>query len=207
MNLLVLLYVISLFKKVFGNFSRCRRQEMDSEQVLEADKLVHGYNLELIEPPCVPGAAHWSAKAHIEDNIAELLPYLNAEFKKARYYPDSNALILDYERKKCSFRPHEIAAAPFDDREYAIEFMDNLVNFINNIWGKRKQIEPSFEQREPPRTMDILKLLPGTNCKECGYLTCMAFANQLREGREDVSKCTQLSEQNREKLLRLLNMV
>jgi ArsR family metal-binding transcriptional regulator len=180
---------------------------MDNEQVLETDKLIHGYKLELIEPPCTPGADKWTAKAHIEDNIAGLLPYLNAEFKKARYYPDSKALVLDYETKKCSFRPHEIAAAPFDDREDASEFMDNLVKLINNIWEKRTRIEPSFARREPPRTMDILKLLPGTNCKECGYLTCMAFANQLREGREEISKCTQFSEQNREKLLRLLNII
>jgi ArsR family metal-binding transcriptional regulator len=207
MNVWILSNAPSLFTKVPGHSSERRREKMNSEQALEADKLVHGYNLELIEPPCVPGADYWSAKAHIEENIADLLPYLNAEFKKARYYPDSNALVLDYERKKCSFRPHEIAAAPFDDREYAIEFMDNLIHFINGLWGRRKQIEPSFEQREPPRTMDILKLLPKTNCKECGYLTCMAFANQLREGRENVSKCTQLSEENKEQLLRLLNMV
>ena len=180
---------------------------MGDKQVLEADKLVHGYDLELVEPPCIPGAAYWSAKAHVEDDMTGVLPYLNAEFKKARYYPDSKAVVLDYERKKCSFRPHEIAAAPFDDREEAGAFMDNLVKLLNNIWEKRSRIEPSFAEREPPRTIEILKLLPGTNCKECGYLTCMAFANQLREGREEVGKCTQLSEQNREKLRRLLDGV
>ena len=31
---------------------------MGDKQVLEADKLVHGYDLELVEPPCIPGAAY-----------------------------------------------------------------------------------------------------------------------------------------------------
>lgn len=180
---------------------------METEQVLRGDKLIHGYTLELIEPPCSPGAEEWTAKAHLEDDIAGLLPYLNAEFKKARYYPDSQALVMDYETKKCSFRAHEIAATSFNDRINASDFIDNMVNFLNNIWVRRNQIEPSLEQREPPRVMDILKLLPKTNCKKCGYLTCMAFAAQLREGKEEAAKCTQLLEQNREKLLRLLNII
>ena len=178
---------------------------MQHEQASTADPLIKDYSLEMIEPPCIPGADHWSAKAHIENNMTGVLPYLNAEFKKARYYPDSNAVVFDYQAKKCSLRPHEIAAAPFDDRKDANAFMDELIHFINTLWKKRKTIVPSLAQREPPRTMDILKLLPRTNCRECGYLTCMAFANQLREGREDISKCTRLSEENREKLLRLLN--
>lgn len=180
---------------------------METKEIKGTGKLIHSYDLELIEPPCTPGAAFWSAKAHIGDDLTDLLPYLNAEFPKARYFPDSKAIVLDYETKKCSFRPHEISAAPFDDREQAAEFVDRLVELVNNIWGRRDQIKPNFAYREPPRTIEILKLLPGTNCKECGYLTCMAFANELREGREYPSKCTQLSEEKREKLLRLLNLV
>ncbi len=180
---------------------------METKEIRGADKLVHSYHLELIEPPCIPGADFWSAKAHIEDDLTDLLPYLNAEFTKARYFPDSKAIVLNYETKKCSFRPHEISAAPFDDRKQAAEFVDRVVELVNSIWSRRDQIEPSFAYREPPRTIEILKLLPGTNCKECGYLTCMAFANELREGREDLSKCTQLSEENRGKLLHLLHLV
>ncbi|MBW6485638.1 MAG: hypothetical protein K0B01_05735 [Syntrophobacterales bacterium] len=60
---------------------------MEKERVLKGDKLIHGYTLELIEPPCSPGAKEWTAKAHLEDNIAGLLPYLNAEFMKALKIP------------------------------------------------------------------------------------------------------------------------
>ena len=29
--------------------------------------------MELIEPPCIPGADKWSAKAHLQDNITDSL--------------------------------------------------------------------------------------------------------------------------------------
>jgi ArsR family metal-binding transcriptional regulator len=180
---------------------------MNTNQVPEADKLIHGYSLKLIEPPCVPGADTWSAKAYLEDDITDVLPYLNAELEGADYYHDSKVLILDDGTKKCAFRPHEIAVAPVDDREEAGRLIDELVRRANEIWKRRNQIEANFEREELPSLMELYKLLPRTNCKECGHLTCMAYATHLREGGKELSKCTHLSAQNREKLLHLLRKI
>ncbi len=38
--------------------------------------------------------------------------------------------------------------------------------------------------------MDIYKLLPGENCKECGEATCMAFASALIERKKKIEDCT-----------------
>ena len=48
--------------------------------------------------------------------------------------------------------------------------------------------------------IEILKLLPKTNCKECGFPTCMVFATVVAEGAIDSSDCPALSDENREKL-------
>lgn len=53
------------------------------------DPLIADYQLELVEPPCEPGAVQWTAKAHLSRRISELLPYLNTEFRKGFYYKDS----------------------------------------------------------------------------------------------------------------------
>jgi acetyl-CoA decarbonylase/synthase complex subunit gamma len=37
--------------------------------------------------------------------------------------------------------------------------------------------------------LDIYKLLPKTNCKECGFATCLAFAMQLAKKAVSVEKC------------------
>jgi acetyl-CoA decarbonylase/synthase complex subunit gamma len=37
--------------------------------------------------------------------------------------------------------------------------------------------------------LQIFKLLPNTNCKKCGYPTCLAFAMKLAAGKEALDKC------------------
>ena len=42
--------------------------------------------------------------------------------------------------------------------------------------------------------LDIYKLLPKTNCKECGFPTCLAFAMKLAQKGTELSKCPYVSE-------------
>ena len=42
--------------------------------------------------------------------------------------------------------------------------------------------------------LDIFKLTPKTNCKECGSPTCMAFSMKVAQGAVDISKCPHMSE-------------
>lgn len=43
--------------------------------------------------------------------------------------------------------------------------------------------------------LDIYKLLPKTNCRECGFVTCLAFAMQLAKRQVLPDKCPYLSEE------------
>jgi ArsR family metal-binding transcriptional regulator len=157
------------------------------------DSLIYGYRLELSEIPCIPGAAAWNARAMLKDCIGAVLPYLNAELKGADYHHDVETLIWRNGGRKYAFRPHEIAVAPVEDREEARRRMDDMVGVVNTIWKRRADIEPSFSRRRLPGLMDIYKLLPATNCKQCGYPSCMAYAAQLREGKAELSQCPYLS--------------
>src|SRR5512136_252550 len=42
--------------------------------------------------------------------------------------------------------------------------------------------------------IQIFKLLPKTNCKECGVPTCLAFAMNLAAGKAELSACPYVSE-------------
>ena len=42
--------------------------------------------------------------------------------------------------------------------------------------------------------LDIFKLTPKTNCKECGSPTCMAFAMKVAQGAVDITKCPHMSD-------------
>lgn len=47
------------------------------------------------------------------------------------------------------------------------------------------------------KALDIYKMLPRTNCKKCGYPTCMAFAMKLASGKAEVSLCPDLDDETR----------
>lgn len=42
--------------------------------------------------------------------------------------------------------------------------------------------------------LDIYKLLPKTNCRECGFVTCLAFAMQLAKKAVSIDKCPYLKD-------------
>ena len=48
--------------------------------------------------------------------------------------------------------------------------------------------------------LDIFKLTPKTNCKECGNPTCMAFAMKVAQGAVPIEKCPHMSEEAKAKL-------
>ncbi|TAL17325.1 acetyl-CoA decarbonylase/synthase complex subunit gamma [bacterium] len=48
--------------------------------------------------------------------------------------------------------------------------------------------------------IQIYKLLPQTNCKDCGDPTCLAFAMKLAAGKAELSKCPHVSSEATEKL-------
>ena len=43
--------------------------------------------------------------------------------------------------------------------------------------------------------IQIFKLLPRTNCKDCGFPTCLAFAMSLSQGKTELAKCPHVSEE------------
>lgn len=48
--------------------------------------------------------------------------------------------------------------------------------------------------------LDIYKLLPRTNCRECGFATCLAFAMQLAKRAVSIDKCPYVSEESKKTL-------
>ncbi|RJQ16270.1 MAG: acetyl-CoA decarbonylase/synthase complex subunit gamma [Nitrospiraceae bacterium] len=48
--------------------------------------------------------------------------------------------------------------------------------------------------------VQIFKLLPKTNCKKCGFPTCLAFAMALAQAKVDLAKCPDVSEEAKKTL-------
>jgi ArsR family metal-binding transcriptional regulator len=172
--------------------------------------LISEYQLELFSPPCVPGAPSWSARVSLESDIEAVLPYLNARLEDAEYEPAAKVLVWKDQRYKFAFRPGEIKAGPAQDREEAQELVDRAIALVNSTWRDRERFEPRYDKRPTTNLMQVYRLLPRTNCGECGSGTCMAFAAALREGDTELGCCPVLVqpayEENREKLVEMLGV-
>jgi ArsR family metal-binding transcriptional regulator len=170
--------------------------------------LIRDWDLELVTPPCAPGAQMWTARARLAEDISEVMPYLNAALAGAKLQPTGDMLVWQGEGHRHAFRPREICSAPVKDNEEARRVTADIIRVVNDIWRRRAQIEPDFSRRDPPGVLAIYKLLPGSNCGECGRPTCMAYANALREGTAKVPDCLPLrepgQEQGQRRLLELL---
>jgi ArsR family metal-binding transcriptional regulator len=172
--------------------------------------LISGYEMELITPPCLPGAPTWSARAALAVDIDAVLPYLNARLKRAEYDHQAKTLIWKDRGRSFAFRSREIKAAPARDREEARELIEVAIALVNQTWLERERFQPRCDKRPQPNFMQLYRLLPRSNCGRCGCITCLAFAAELREGKKELSGCPALAEeasaQNRSGLLALLGL-
>ena len=156
--------------------------------------LIEKYDLDVFTPPCNPGAETWSAIAHLTTDISKVLPYLNATLPGANYNQAANALTWKKENRHTVFHPYKIATSNLTDRAEAEQIIKELLDTVNHTWEKRTEIEPNLETRQRPAPMVVLKLLPGTNCKECGQPTCFTFALKLVAGEQKPEECPPLLE-------------
>ena len=94
----------------------------------------------------------------------------------------------------------KIAINALRDEAEADKILNWLKREINEAWENRADIDPSYEGAPKPKLIEILKLLPKTNCKECGLPTCMVFAARMTEGVKGPESCPPMSAENKQRL-------
>jgi ArsR family metal-binding transcriptional regulator len=177
---------------------------VDQKSTNSSQQLISNYKLELDSPPCKPGAATWSARASLDRNIEEVLPYLNARLDGADYDHEARVLIWKRQGQSFAFRSREIKAAPALDRKEAKDLIEGAVSLANETWRDRDRIKPMYKGRSKANLMQIYRRLPRTNCGQCGYATCMAFAAELLEGKTQLARCPLLEQPARREDRRIL---
>lgn len=160
--------------------------------------LIDSYEVKMATPDCHPGATSFNIFIALQDDISEVLPYLNTTLEGHTDYRHEDGILLwAGGEKQHAFRPHEIAVGSFAEDEDGAGYAKRIVEQVNNIWSRREEITPSIKGIDPlPRVLDLYKLLPRTNCGECGFPTCMAYAVALRADADKVSLCQGLTAQD-----------
>jgi len=174
-----------------------------------SNKLITDYQFELIEDHHFPGSGRYGVRVVLPADISASFPYLNIVLDDTLYDHENSILIGTNNRRRYAFRSHEIQVGMVTDPSEALSIVDEVVELVNRVWREHESITPSFRERKLPTVYDIYKLLPKTNCKECGYSTCLACAADIRNGVISLERCPLLSKpkyaQNREQIRTLFS--
>lgn len=127
--------------------------------------------------------------ANHSKDIAPLLPFLNSAVKAAQYNPEVPVLTYKEGVRMISVYRDKIGIAKADDLLDAWLCLKEVKDKIEWVHDHQDDILPNFDVYTPPTALDIYKLLPRTNCRECGKPTCMAFAAAVANGETELDRC------------------
>lgn len=142
--------------------------------------------------PCIADPEKIRVIAEASDEIQEVFPYLHAILKGCIYNHPALTLTIRNEEKLITLHAKYITLALIEDEKEAHEILIWLKDLINETYRKKDQIEPNYSSGDSLKPSDIQKLLPGTNCKECGLRSCLAFSFKLLDQKLGIEKCRPL---------------
>jgi ArsR family metal-binding transcriptional regulator len=157
------------------------------------DSLITEYRYELVEDHHSFGSGLYMVHVLLPADISACFPYLNAVMNDTVYDHENAILLGTKEDHRYAFRPHEIQAGVVTDSSEASPLVERVVALVNRVWEERSRITPTTRERQFPPVYAIYKLLPKTNCRECGYATCLACAADMRNGVVPLEVCPLLS--------------
>lgn len=162
--------------------------------------LLESYRLEIFNSACDPDAMNVHCFAHLDQDVGPALPYLNTVLGGFEYLKEPPSVTFKAHGKLITVHAHKIAINALQDEEQARKIVEWLKREINDAWERRDQIVPSFQGMPRPQLIEILKLLPKTNCRQCSEPTCMVFAARVAEGAKGVEACPPLTGEKRQAL-------
>jgi ArsR family metal-binding transcriptional regulator len=162
--------------------------------------LLKSYTKEIFNNECMPSAMSVQCFVHLNEDVGEVLPFLNASLGGHTYINDPPSVTFKVQGKLITVHSKKIAINALKDEEEATKIIEWLKAEINAAWENRGKIKPSYVSAPAPKVFEILKLLPKTNCKSCGQPTCMVFASMVAEGVTRAEDCPPLDASSSMKL-------
>lgn len=116
------------------------------------------------------------ADFRLDADTSELAPYINAVSPKAVYSQNPPFIRFPLDGFICTLYRTMGFAGVFSDREESLSFLEKLIAFLNSIHQRKSLIRADHRTFRAPSVLNIYRILPRSNCRQCGYATCMAFA-------------------------------
>jgi len=167
--------------------------------------LLKGYSKVISRPRCNSNFESLHCIVRLNEDIRGALPYLSS-LLGGTYIKNPPSVSLKVHGRLIGVHPDRIAINALRDEAAADNVIHWITEQINHAWENRDSIDPDegMESQGKPVALEILKLLPISNCGKCGHPTCMVFALQAAEGIHDSGDCPSLDPGGRVTLSRYL---
>ncbi|MDR7545570.1 MAG: (Fe-S)-binding protein [Armatimonadota bacterium] len=170
--------------------------------------LLREFKYQLFPPECNPNAETLNCLAAFSDDVSAVFPYLNATLRGCVFRPEAGILSFRHEGKFFTLFPRRVAITRINDDDDAQRTLAWLRDLINQTAEARDTITPSYKSADALKALDLYKLLPGLNCRECGEATCLAFALKVVAQAAEIAACRPLFsgqyEERRERMVETL---
>lgn len=156
---------------------------------------------------CAPGSLDFLAKFKFNTDVSSLFPFINAVAEKPSYFDNPHYIKFAFDKFKCAMYPDNGILSIVENQDQAIAAIEKLMEFLNDIHSRTDSIQPNHRKFRIVPALNIYKLLPKTNCKACGFQTCMSFAGALGKGETTLDICPGLCNDADENVTNLKSML
>jgi ArsR family metal-binding transcriptional regulator len=122
--------------------------------------------------------------------LDEVLPFLASLPGVIAYNPNVPSVTLRRTRGFLTLYSDCVYITKVGDAAEGLELLDSLAAAINATWEHRAELRPRTTRTKAPTPLEVWALLPQTNCRRCGQLTCMAFAVSMLQRSSSLAECT-----------------
>ncbi len=122
--------------------------------------LLTSYRKEVFRPECNPKFQSLHCIAHLDQDVGEVIPYLNAVLGGSQFTREPPSVTFKAHGKLITVHPRQIAINALKEPEEADRILEWLKEEINNVWEKRAEITPKYEPLRKPQVFTILKRFP-----------------------------------------------
>lgn len=182
---------IHYFIEAMQKIAKKTRHTVQREKSASGD-FVTGYKIQRASP-CYSDGKKLRVVASFPREIDELFPYLNAVLR-GDYSQEGKTFTFSYDGRPVVLQSGQMILGKTEDVNTAQEVFTAVIKMLNNVAAKRDIIKPTNNPQIQLSPYSFYKHLPRTNCKECGELTCLAFAVGVIQGRYRLEKCPVLQE-------------
>jgi len=144
--------------------------------------------------PCLAEPKRFKIIAKTDKNLERILPILFLAAPNARYSESTKTMSYSFDRHNVVVGYNgEVAVTFIKDDEELKDLTKKIIDLLNRglaYQATHPKIPTDLvEEKKKLSPMVINKLLPQTNCKECGESGCYTFASKLFIGEKNVENC------------------